>query len=664
MRIESVRIKNFRAFEDETVLFDNYTCLVGPNGAGKSTILTALNVFFRETSGSSTDLVNLSKEDFHDCNVADPVEITVTFTDIGAEAADELKDYVRQGKLVVSSIAKWNRDASSATVEQHGQRLGIEEFRAYFEKEKTKAAAKELQEFFGSLKKSFPDLKDAKTKAAMEDALHEYEAAHPEKCKLIPSPDQFYGFTHGSNLLQKYLQWVYVPAVKDAATEQVEAKNTALGRLLARRVHSQIALGTPLNELKQHAIQRYQQLLDSNAYALKGLSDSLNVRFQRWAHKNASIKLDWQSGQEKINVAQPTAEIKTTEGPFEGELARFGHGLQRSFIFALLEEQAEHSDEGPRLILACEEPELYQHPPQARYLAGLLQRLSSQNAQILVCTHSPYFASGRTFEQIRMVSKDPNGHASVAHATFDKLAQTIAKAKGEKPAKPGGVIAKVEQEMQGQMSEMFFASVRVFVEGLEDIGYIASYLSLLDLWDEFRSLGCHLIQVQGKSNLVYALALSNHLSLPCFTIFDADGDTPADDPQKPTGKKKKHEKDNVAILQLCGIGKPEAFPPKTFWAENVVVWPNQIGGSVEEEIGTDQLRKLKEEVTAKYGIFVHDKDKNTLFIGYLMAEAWEQGKKSPTLEKLCRVIIEYAKSVERPAQSATAQITEAPVAVS
>ena len=57
-------------------------------------------------------------------------------------------------------------------------------------------------------------------------------------------------------------------------------------------------------------------------------------------------------------------------------------------------------------------------------------------------------------------------------------------------------------------------------------------------------------------------------------------------------------------------------------------------------------RKLKEEVSKKYGIFVHDKDKNVLFIGYLMAEAWEQGRKSPTLEKLCRAILAYAKSVD------------------
>lgn len=53
------------------------------------------------------------------------------------------------------------------------------------------------------------------------------------------------------------------------------------------------------------------------------------------------MKLDWQSGEEKIAISQPTAKIEAAEGIFEGELARFGHGLQRSFIFALLEEQAE-----------------------------------------------------------------------------------------------------------------------------------------------------------------------------------------------------------------------------------------------------------------------------------------------------------------------------------
>ena len=111
-----------------------------------------------------------------------------------------------------------------------------------------------------------------------------------------------------------------------------------------------------------------------------------------------------------------------------------------------------------------------------------MQQLSTQNAQVMISTHSPLFVSGKSFEHIRMVLKD-NGTsaASIKQATFDEIAETIAKATGTKPAKLGGIEAKVEQEMQGPMNEMFFATVRVLVEGIEDIAYISTYLSGIDL---------------------------------------------------------------------------------------------------------------------------------------------------------------------------------------
>jgi hypothetical protein len=100
-----------------------------------------------------------------------------------------------------------------------------------------------------------------------------------------------------------------------------------------------------------------------------------------------------------------------------------------------------------------------------------------------------------------------------------------------------------------------------------------------------------------------------------------------------------------------------AFPGENLWGQNVVTWKTKIGDVVEEEIGAADLHRLKEAVCAKYGIFIHDKDKNSLFIGYLMAEAWEQGKKSPTLEKLCRTIIEFAKSASAVEGNAVAVIS-------
>jgi predicted ATP-dependent endonuclease of OLD family len=65
MKLSKLRIENFRSFKDETIYFDDYTCLVGANGTGKSAVLTALNVFFRNNASTATNVLTLSKEDFH-----------------------------------------------------------------------------------------------------------------------------------------------------------------------------------------------------------------------------------------------------------------------------------------------------------------------------------------------------------------------------------------------------------------------------------------------------------------------------------------------------------------------------------------------------------------------------------------------------------------------
>ena len=125
MKITSVSIRNFRSFKDETIPFNDYTCLVGPNGSGKSTILCALNVFFRETENTATDLSQLDHEDFHQKNVTEPIEITVTFEDLSPAAQQDFADYYRQGKLIVSAVATFDDTTGKAEVKQYGQRLAF-----------------------------------------------------------------------------------------------------------------------------------------------------------------------------------------------------------------------------------------------------------------------------------------------------------------------------------------------------------------------------------------------------------------------------------------------------------------------------------------------------------------------------------------------------------
>jgi putative ATP-dependent endonuclease of OLD family len=647
MKITSVRIQNFRSFDEETIEFDDYTCLVGPNGSGKSTVLTALNIFFRETENTSTNLVELGREDFHQCKTEKPIQITVTFTDLSPEAKEDLKDYVRQDKLIVSAVAEWNEKTQTAQVLQYGERLGIQKFRNYFEMEKAGAKAPALQEFYSKeLRGQFDGLPAAKTKPQMEEALHAFESSHPELCSLIPSEDQFYGVSHGANRIDKYLQWVYVPAVKDASTEQAETKSSAIGKLLARRVHSQLSLDGPVEAIKQEALTKYKDLLGSHQGVLEDLTSSLNKRFHQWASEDASLNLQWQDQQKAVAIAKPAAEVKAIEGLFKGDLARFGHGLQRSFIFALLEELSEHKDDGQRLVLGCEEPELYQHPPQARHLAAVLQKLSTHNAEVIICTHSPYFISGRSFESVRLASKGPDGSVKLKRVKYDSISKAISAVTGDTIAKPGGMAAKVDQEMESSMNEMFFAAYRVFVEGLEDAAYISSYLSLHDKWDEFRSLGGHIIPVHGKSHLIHALAIANEFSLPYFVVFDCDGDTPPDDPADPTkrtGRRDQHEKENKAIFLLSGAENPTPFPAGSVIQNNVAAWPTKLSDVVDQEIGKENLEAAKASVRKKYGINVKGMEKNGIFIGYTMAETWEQERKCKTLSGLCEAILEKGR---------------------
>jgi putative ATP-dependent endonuclease of the OLD family len=639
VKIKTIRIENFRSFKDETISLDDYNGFVGQNGAGKSTILTALNIFFRETANSATDLLNLKCEDFHACDTSQPIRITVTFDELSPEAKSEFQHYVRQDRLIVSAVAEWN-DSGSAQVKQFGQRRGIEKFRKYFERLKANAKADELKSIYADFQQEYTELPNVSTKAKMEEVLHRFEESHPEICSPLESEDEFYGISRGANRLQNYIQWVYVPAVKDATTEHAKVKDSAFHKLLKRRVHSQISLEGPIDDLTRSALDHYQEILEQNTAPLNELALALNRRFQQWAHQDAGVSISWEQTEESVSISEPTALIKAFEGEFEGELARFGHGLQRSLIFALLQELAQHDySSGPKLILGVEEPELYQHPAQARYLSSVFQKLSKQNSQVLICTHSPYFVSGKAFENIRVVHKDRQGGCSaVRQTTFNEVANEIARATGEQPMKVGGLTAKVEQEMQSQMSEMFFASVRVFVEGLEDIAYVNSYLALTGKLDEFRSLGCHLVQTQGKSHLIEALAISKCLKLPSFTIFDADGN------QTDPNKRTRHQKDNFAILELYELLNPNPFPQGTFWHDNLTIWESTIGEVIETEIGQANWQRLGNQVRSKYNINEPKMAKNSLFIGYLMTEAWEEDLKSPTLIKLCEQILTYARS--------------------
>ena len=470
----------------------------------------------------------------------------------------------------------------------------------------------------------------------MIEAMRTYEASNPGKLELIPSEDQFYGFSKGANRLAKHVQWVFVPGVKDATTEQIEARNTALGKLLARTVRAKTNFHETVSALRANMRDEYQALLDQNQNVLDDISGALQTRLSEWAHPDATLRLQWRQDPDKsVRVEEPWAHIIAGEDGFEGELARFGHGLQRSYLLALLQELAGSDDAaGPTLILACEEPELYQHPPQARHLADVLQKLSYGNSQIIVSTHNPLFVSGEGFEDVRMVRKDEGSKCSiVSHMSYAEIAKAFAVATGEQPRKPEGVLAKIHQALQPSVNEMFFTRRLILVEGPEDVAYISTYLNLMEKWDEYRRAGCHIVPVNGKSEMLQPLIIAKHMAIPTFVVFDADDDKPDQN-----GSRAKHEKDNKALLTLLGKSDENPFPSTTLWGTGFAMWHSDIGSVVKADIGEEDWPAFQAQADTLYG-HVGSLRKNALHIGASLSFAWDAGKRSPNLERLCAEIL-------------------------
>lgn len=640
MKIKSIRIENFRSFRDETIQLNKYSCFVGPNGAGKSNVLAALNIFFREQAGSATDVNKLTDEDYFCKNTDEPIRITVTFDDLNQEAQDELSAYVRQGELVVTAEAVFDPAISSGAVKHYGQRFVMGAFRPFFEAEKNRASAAELTAIYDRLKVDYPDLPAARSKDDKKEGLQVFEAAHPELCQLAPSEDNFYGI-NSTGKLSNFVQWVYVPAVKDAGEEGLEGKNTALGKLIARTVRTRTNFDEELETLKRETLTRYRELLDLNQAGLTEISEALQRRLESWAHPDVSLGMEWLSDPNKsVSLQAPVAGIKTGEGDFIGNLSRMGHGLQRSYLLALLQELAgSEADNAPTLILGCEEPELYQHPPQARHLAQVFCDLSTMNNQILVTTHSPLFVSGKGFEDVRLVRRGAGVRASstVSSLTFQGLCDRIRQATGEDPRRRiEGLVAKIHQALQPGIAEMFFARIPVLVEGLEDVSYLMTQLHLSRLWVEFRRLGCHLIPVNGKDKLIQPLAISVELGLPSFVVFDADGDTTRPD------HRVKHERDNRALMTLLASPHPP-FPDGNIAGDNFAVWESNLTNSVRADFSAADYNRITNATRLNYaqegGL-----EKNHMFVAEWLTTAHGENLQSGTLYTLCQSIIEYARN--------------------
>lgn len=562
MILESVHVKNLLSILDETLRLDDLTVLVGSNGSGKSAFLKALDTFF---AGNP----KLDAEDFHANAVESDVEITLTFRDLSEEARRDFGRYVESERFAVTRVF------SQARPDISGKYFGSTLQHAAFSQIRDATSANEKKRLFKELgdQEDYAELPDITRQDEIEPALSEWEEAHPDRCERKRDSGQFLGYTGvGQGSLRRYLRFVLVPAVRDAAKELEEGKTSPISELLDLVVRSRMTVHAELEALKKDTQAKLKELVSPSGSAdLDGLGSALSDTLNQYASDTA-VLLRWQEPSE-LALPTPRALVKVKEHGFECTVDRSGHGLQRALIVTLLQHLeaerhkrvaaspnaptadtgAAHPGQGesvpslpmPDLVIAIEEPELYQHPNRQRHISTVLLLLAkgeipgvAGRTQVIYSTHSPLLVSLDRMDKVRRATRAPGASGVKQTRLQSTELNAIAERLWHLSGSPGvqwsaeTLRPRLEVILNPWMNEGFFSELVVLVEGESDRAAILAQAALAT--HDLEAMGISVIPCDGKSSMDRPTIVFESLGIPTYLVWDSDRD--GEDP-KPEGNR-------------------------------------------------------------------------------------------------------------------------------
>lgn len=644
MQLLNARIKNFRSLRDISISFEAHTALIGGNGAGKSSILKALEKFYSTSKA-------LDPDDYFGRDTTLPVEIELTFGELSSAEQETFESRVREGTLTVSRIF----DGTSSSGRYYGSTLQNPDFSSI----RATSGATEKRAAYKALKEenaTYTSLPGATNAAQIEGYLLQWEQEHPDALTLLRDDGQFFGFQNaGRGALQRHTSFVFVPAVREASLDAADGKASAIGRLLEIVVRSAILQRQDVRAFQEEVTTRYRALVEpANMPELGELATRLTGDLKS-LYRDAAVGLKWREVAD-IAVPLPAADVSLSDEGFGGPVDRQGHGLQRAFVFTLLQHLAKTSHQtpaaegkseeeapsttppaAPSLILAIEEPELYQHPTKQRHLASVLRGLSTGSlpgasgpTQIIFGSHSPMFVAMERANEVRLTRRAKSTdskfkHAQLTSLSLDNVAARLERA-NNKPAGSWTAATLIPRLhiLGTELSEGFFANGVVLVEGRSDRSALQACARLLGL--DFHAAGIAILPVEGKSNLDRPYAVFTELEIPTFILWDCD-------------LNKKEAGANPALLHLADANATYDEPLSTRIAKNYAYFDDTLETVLISELGTELHQQCLAEACEPFGLTPNkDTHKIPEVMHQVLACAKGKGVSSPTLETLVKAI--------------------------
>ncbi|KRH79542.1 DNA replication and repair protein RecF [Ferrovum sp. JA12] len=511
MKIQIVRVKNFRTLKDVTIPFDSVTTFIGPNGAGKSTVLRALDWFFNGKPSSLTE---------NDCSfgaIEEDIEVQVTFADLTEKDREALGKYAPDG---VVTFTAWKRRSPDGSDMLSANAKGFPDFNAI----KAANGATAKKDLYAQLRQDTPDLNlpVANTGAAVEQAMTAWEASHTDQ--LVDAPEalqtNFFGFNSGGKMSGLF-DFVLVTADLRASEESIDGKSSIIGRILERSI-DRAAADEEIAKIVEESRAKQQKVYEEKfKEQLDAITTQLNEVVASYAPGRA---VTVSPADVELKAPRTTFDVTVLDGTTQTAVERQGHGFQRTLLISalqLLAQSGSASAEGV-ICLAIEEPELFQHPIQAHAFAKVLRSLAEDTGkriQVTYATHSPYFLEARHFDQVRRLtrSSDETPVVTVHFATIEDV-----KTKLDGTVDAGQIGRQLDGIVTSRLSVALFAARVLLVEGDTEVAVFYG-IGDRDAMGRLESQGLSIVSAGGKGGIPLAHAILTCLGIPTYVVFDGDG---------------------------------------------------------------------------------------------------------------------------------------------
>ncbi len=568
MKIETMRIQNFRTLRDVSVKFDSITTFIGPNGVGKSTILRALDWFFNGVPGGITD---------SDCYLGrseNGIEVEVTFDGLTDADREALGSYTPPG---ANKFTAWKRRGPDGVEVLSANVKGFPAFNNI----KISPNIAEKKKRFQELRSLRPELEigDAKTGAAIDEAMRVWESSHSELLEDVPEALQtnFFGF-NSNGKMNGLFDFVLVTADLRASEETVDAKASIIGRILERSVDRSAADEKILKIFEES--QRQQRETYDNEFkgALNSITSELN---QVVTSYSPGRKISVIPSEIELKPPKTTFNVSVLDGEVETPIDRQGHGFQRTLLISALQVLAESgaaASEGV-ICLAIEEPELFQHPVQAQAFAKVLRSLAEnpeRRMQVTYATHSPYFLEDRHFDQVRRLTRSSKDmpEVSITSSTLDDVKYLLAGV-----VDPAQIERQLDRVLENQLSTAVFANRVLLVEGATEMAVFHG-IGDRESVGLLESEGTVVVPAGSKISIPLVHATLESMGVPTFTLFD--GDSGFESRAVAKGKNVRdvrneragHVAGNRTLLRYYGLMEAD-FPDEQI-ADNVAVFSDHL----------------------------------------------------------------------------------------